>query len=64
MIGLDMEMPTSCRECHLCIFYPSFGETQCVANNDVIAGNFESIPFEGRPEWCPLIVLGDKEVQE
>lgn len=50
-----MEMPEDCRECPLEQYYMNSGETRCRAGNKILADNFKTIPFDGRPDWCPLI---------
>lgn len=58
MIGLNIEMPSSCRECQFCEGnrYCQFIHEYCDALAAWVA--------HCRPKQCPLIDLGDKEVQE
>ena len=49
-----MEMPKECRECPLEMYYMNSGETRCRVGNKILAENFKTIPFDGRPDWCPL----------
>lgn len=53
-ILIDMDMPTDCRDCPMVMYYAHCGYTQCRANNEVLAKNYKTIPFDGRPDWCPL----------
>ena len=48
-------MPEDCRECPLEMYYMNCGETRCRAENKILAENFKTIPFDGRPDWCPLV---------
>ena len=50
-----MEMPEDCRECPLEMYYMNSGETRCRARNKILAENFKAIPFDSRPDWCPLV---------
>ena len=50
-----MEMPKDCRECPLEQYYMNCGETRCRAENKILAENFKAIPFDGRPDFCPLV---------
>jgi len=52
-----MEMPKDCRECRLMEYHSNLGETWCAPAVELLAVNFESIPFDGRPDWCPLVEL-------
>lgn len=54
-----MEMPDDCRECPMEIYYSFCGETRCRVCNRILAKDYKSIPFDGRPDWCPMI-----EIQE
>lgn len=58
-----MEMPCDCRECPMNTFYMNNGETRCRAQNATLAEDFRTIPFDGRPEWCPLVEVPDEEVE-
>ena len=51
----NMEMPEDCRECPLEQYYMNCGETRCRAENKILADNFKAIPFNGRPDFCPLV---------
>ena len=48
-------MPKECRECPLEMYYMNYGEARCRAENKILAENYRAIPFDGRPEWCPLV---------
>ena len=50
-----MKMPEDCRDCPLEMYYMNSGETRCRAGNKILAENFKAIPFDGRPDWCPLV---------
>ena len=56
----NVEMPKDCRECRLMEYYCSTGETWCKPADGLLAEDFKPIPFDGRPEWCPLIEIPDK----
>jgi len=49
------KMPEDCRECPLEMYYMNSGKTRCRARNKILAENFKAIPFDGRPDWCPLV---------
>jgi len=49
------KMPEDCRDCPLEMHYMNCGETRCRAENKILAENFKTIPFDGRPDWCPLV---------
>ena len=51
----NMKMPEDCRECPLEMYYMNIGETRCRAENKILAENFKTIPFDGRPDFCPLV---------
>ena len=55
-----MTMPIECRVCSFLEFYNHTGETWCKAGNEILASGFKPIPFEGRPDWCPLVELPEK----
>ena len=50
----DTEMPEDCRDCPMQMYYINCGETRCRAKNTTLAEHYKTIPFDGRPEWCPL----------
>jgi hypothetical protein len=55
-----VEIPGECRDCPLNTFYSNCGETRCRATNATLAENFMAIPFDGRPDWCPLVEVPDE----
>ena len=30
------------------------GRTRCIVASRILAEHYKTIPFDGRPEWCPL----------
>ena len=52
-----MEIPEDCRVCPMQIYDSYSGETKCRAIDKILAEDYRSIPFDGRPEWCPLIEI-------
>ena len=50
-----MKMPKECRDCPLEMYYMNSGDTRCRAKNKILAEDFKAIPFDGRPDWCPLV---------
>ena len=56
----NMEMPKDCRECRLMEYHSHLGETWCAPAVGLLAVNFKPIPFDGRPDWCPLVELPKK----
>ena len=53
----DMKMPEDCRVCPMQIYDSYSGETKCRAIDKILAEDYKTIPFDGRPEWCPLIEI-------
>ena len=60
IIVKGMKMPSECRECPLCQYYPMVGETRCRRTGEVLASGFGTIKFSGRSEHCPLGELPEK----
>lgn len=60
VIVRGMEMPKDCRECRLMEYHCSTGETWCAPADGLLAEIFKPIPFDGRPDWCPLAELPEK----
>jgi len=56
----NMTMPTDCRECRLMEYHNSTGKTWCTPADGLLTEDFKPIPFDGRPEWCPLVELPEK----
>ena len=57
IIVRGMEMPTDCRECRLMEYHCSTGETWCAPAERILTVDFKPIPFDGRPDWCPLVEI-------
>lgn len=55
-----MEMPSECRACPLCQYYPTVRETRCRMTGEVMAYGFGALKFNGRSEHCPLAELPEK----
>lgn len=55
-----MQMPSECRGCPLCQYYPTVGETRCRMTGEVMAYHFGTIKFSGRSKHCPLVELPEK----
>lgn len=55
-----MQMPSECRGCPLCQYYPTVGETRCRMTGEVMAYHFGVIKFSGRSEHCQLVELPEK----
>ena len=51
----NMKLPEDCRNCPLEAYYFHTGETRCRCTGNVLAENYEAIPFDGRADWCPLV---------
>jgi hypothetical protein len=49
-----MKMPKDCRECPMQVYYSS-GKTWCKSTDMILSEDYKPIPFDGRPEWCPLV---------
>ena len=52
-----MELPKDCRECKMLTYYSTSGCSMCDISGNALARNFKPIPFDGRPDWCPLIEI-------
>ena len=50
-----MEMPKDCRECPLQEYHERTGKTWCKPADRILAEDYKPIPFDGRPDWCPLV---------
>lgn len=50
----NMEMPTECRGCPFKTYYVNGGFTRCRANGKLLSEDYKTIPYDGKPEWCPL----------
>ena len=55
-----VQMPSECRECPLCQYYVTVGETRCRRTGEVLASGFRTIKFSGRSEHCQLAELPEK----
>jgi len=55
-----MKMPSECRECPLCQYYMTVGETRCRRTGEVLASSFGTIKSSGRSEHCQLVELPEK----
>lgn len=60
IIVRGMEIPKDCRECLMQVYHSTSGKTWCKPADRLLAEDFKPIPFDGRPEWCPLIELPEK----
>ena len=54
-----MKMPKDCRECLMQVYYSS-GKTWCKPADRLLAEDYKPIPFDGRPDWCPMVELPEK----
>lgn len=52
-----MEIPEDCRECTMCGYECDIGRTRCIIECRILAEHYKTIPFDGRPDWCPLVEL-------
>ena len=50
-----MDMPKECRVCPLQGYHERTGKTWCKPADEILAENYKPIPFDGRPDWCPLV---------
>ena len=60
IIVRGMEMPTDCRECLMQVYHSTSGKTWCKPADRLLAEDFKPIPFDGRPDWCPLVELPER----
>ena len=49
-----MEMPKDCRICPFEGYEPDIGRTRCIVTCGLLAEHYKLIPFDGRPDWCPI----------
>ena len=56
----DMQMPSGCRECRLMDYDLHTGITWCFPADAILAEDYKSIDFDGRPDWCPMGELPEK----
>ena len=59
VIVKGMEMPKDCRECLMQVYYSS-GKTWCKSVDRLLSEDYKPIPFDGKPDWCPLVALPEK----
>ena len=52
-----LKMPKECRECKMLTYYSTSGCSMCDIAEKALARNFKPIPFDGRPDWCPLVEI-------
>lgn len=50
-----MDMPSECRGCKLMDYDINTGKTWCFPADAILAEDYKSIDFDGRPDWCPLV---------
>lgn len=69
MVILDIPMPESCKECNAVGQFRVNTESGdvslffCPSGSDV-TGRDREYPFDFRPDWCPMIEVKEKEIQE
>lgn len=56
----NMTIPEDCRECRFMEYHCSTGKAWCTPADGLLAEDFKPIPFDGRPDWCPLVELPEK----
>ena len=56
----NMTMPEDCRECRLMEYHNSTGKAWCTPADGLLAEDYKPIPFDGRPDWCPLVEIPEK----
>ena len=59
VIVKGMEMPKDCRECMMQVYYSS-EKTWCKPVDRLLSEDYKPIPFDGKPDWCPLVELPEK----
>jgi len=52
-----MEMPNECRNCRMSVYHGNTGKTWCTPADAILADGYKPVPFDGRPDWCPLVEL-------
>ena len=50
-----MEMPNECRDCRMMVYHENTGKTWCSPADAILAEGYKPIPFDDRPDWCPLV---------
>ena len=59
----NMEMPKECRDCPLEKNYSSGGFTRCSANGKLLSYDSKPIPFDGKPDWCPIVGFNEYDYE-
>lgn len=52
-----MEMPSECRNCRMSVYHGNTGKTWCTPADAILADGYRPVPFDGRPDWCPLVEI-------
>lgn len=69
MVLIDMRMPSCCDECNAVGFFHAHTDSGnvnfffCPLGSDVTRKNRKGA-FKFRPDWCPMIEVEEKEIQE
>ena len=56
-----MTIPSDCRICPMLGYESDIGRTRCMVIGRILAEHYKPIPFDGRPEWCPIIEVNYRE---
>jgi len=69
MVVIDIPMPESCKECNavgqFCT-HTAYGDVTlffCPSGSDVTGRDREN-PFDFRPDWCPMVEVEEKKIQD
>lgn len=50
----NMEKPDDCRVCSFLRYEVDCGRSSCIVTCRILADNYNVLPFDGVPVWCPI----------
>lgn len=53
----NLEKPDDCRVCPFLRYEVDCGRSSCIVTSRILAERYRTIPFDGVPDWCPLVYL-------
>jgi len=56
-----MTIPSECRICPMLGYECDIGRTRCTITGRILSEHYKPIPFDGRPDWCPIIEVNYRE---
>jgi len=52
-----MTKPSECRLCPMLGYESDIGRTRCTITCRILSEHYKPIPFDGRPDWCPIVEM-------